>query len=92
MAFFALQYELADDFVARRVPYRAEHLRLLTDLQGHGEVVLAGAFAEPVDRALLIFSGSDREIAESFARRDPYVVNGLVKRWEVRLWTVVVGG
>jgi uncharacterized protein YciI len=91
MAFFALQYELVDDFVARRAPYREEHLRRLTDLRGRGEVVLAGAFADPVDRALLVFSGSDRDVAESFARQDPYVVNGLVTRWEVRPWTVVVG-
>jgi uncharacterized protein YciI len=91
MAYFALQYELVDDFVARRAPYREEHLRRLTDLRGRGEVVLAGAFADPVDRALLVFSGSGRDVAESFARQDPYVVNGLVTRWEVRPWTVVVG-
>jgi uncharacterized protein YciI len=91
MAFFALQYEFGDDFVNRRTPYREEHLGLLRALHTRGEVVLAGAFAEPVDRALLIFTGSDRAVAESFAKRDPYVVNGLVKRWEVRLWNVVVG-
>jgi len=91
MAFFALQYELVDDFVGRRTLYREEHLGLLKELRARGEVVLAGAFAEPIDRALLVFAGSDRAVAESFARRDPYVVNGLVKRWEVRLWTVVIG-
>jgi hypothetical protein len=26
-----------------------------------------------------------------FAHTDPYVTGGLVKRWEVRPWTVVVG-
>jgi uncharacterized protein YciI len=30
-------------------------------------------------------------MAESFAASDPYVVNGLVTRWTVRPWTVVVG-
>lgn len=91
MAFFALQYELVDDFVGRRTPYREEHLGLLQELRAHGDVVLAGAFAEPVDRALLVFTGNDRTAVESFARRDPYVLNGLVKRWEVRLWNVVIG-
>ena len=91
MAFFALQYELIDDFVARRAPYREQHLGLLRDLHSRGEVVLAGAFAESADRALLVFKSADRSVPESFARRDPYVVNGLVKRWEVRLWSVVVG-
>jgi hypothetical protein len=53
--------------------------------------VLAGAFSDPVDRALLVFRAPDRASVEDFARRDPYVTNGLVKRWEVRPWTVVVG-
>ena len=30
-------------------------------------------------------------MAEDFARNDPYVVHGLVARWEVRPWTVVIG-
>ena len=91
MAFFALQDELIDDFVARRTLYREQHLGLLRDLHSRGEVVLAGALAEPADRALLIFKGADRSVAESFARRDPYVTNGLVKRWDMRPWSVVIG-
>lgn len=91
MPFFALQYELVDDFISRRTPYREHHLGLLRDLHSRGELVLAGAFAEPVDRALLIFNSVDKSEPESFAKRDPYVVNGLVKRWEVRFWSVVIG-
>jgi uncharacterized protein YciI len=30
-------------------------------------------------------------VAEEFARDDPYVVNGLVVRWTVREWTIVIG-
>jgi len=91
MAYFALQYELVDNFAERRTPFRDEHLGLLRGLHERGEVILAGAFAEPVDRALLIFSGADRSVAESFVKQDPYVLNGLVKHSEIRLWTVVVG-
>jgi uncharacterized protein YciI len=53
--------------------------------------VLGGAFAKPVDGAMLLFSGSSPEVAEQFARTDPYVVSGLVKAWRVREWTTVVG-
>ncbi len=91
MAYFALFYEVVDDFVARRAPYRDEHLRLAREAHARGEVVLAGALADPADRALIIFHAHDRTVAESFAREDPYVVNGLVKHWEVRPWTIVVG-
>jgi uncharacterized protein len=53
--------------------------------------VLGGAMADPVDQALLIFRVADVSIIEEFIRRDPYVTNGLVSRWEIRPWTVVVG-
>jgi uncharacterized protein YciI len=33
----------------------------------------------------------DSSAAEAFARADPYVINGLVKRRHVREWTTVVG-
>jgi uncharacterized protein YciI len=31
-------------------------------------------------------------VAEEFAKNDPYVKNGLITRWWVREWTVVLGG
>ena len=91
MNYYALFYELVDDMVTRRVPFREEHLRLAREASERGELVLAGALADPVDRALLVFHVDDKSKAESFARKDPYVVNGLAKRWEVRPWKVVVG-
>jgi uncharacterized protein YciI len=91
MPYFALLYEVVDDFVARRAPFRAEHLRLAGESHNRGEIVLAGALAEPADTALIIFHCDDKSVAEGFARQDPYVVNGLVKRWTLRPWTVVVG-
>src|SRR5713226_4368005 len=91
MSYYALFYEVVDDFVARRAPFRQEHLRLATEAHERGEIVLAGALAEPADRALIIFHVDDKSNVEAFARKDPYVVNGLVKKWEVRPWNVVVG-
>jgi uncharacterized protein len=92
MAYYALFYDVVDEFVAHRTPYRGEHLALVRAAHQRGEIVLAGALAEPVDRALLIFRVADRQIVEEFAKNDPYVTGGLVKRWEVRPWTVVAGG
>jgi len=91
MNYYALLYELVDDMVARRIPFREEHLRLAREAHERGELVLAGALAEPVDRALLVFRVDDKSKVESFARKDPYVLNGLAKKWEVRPWNVVVG-
>ena len=91
MNYYALLYELVDDMVNRRVPFREEHLRLAREARARGELVLAGALTEPVDRALLVFHVDDRSKVEDFARQDPYVLNGLAKKWAVRPWNVVVG-
>jgi len=91
MNYYALLYELVDDMVTRRVPFREEHLRLAREARQRGELVLAGALAEPVDRALLVFHVDNKSKVEAFARKDPYVLNGLAKKWEVRPWNVVVG-
>jgi len=91
MGYYALFYDVVDDFANKRLPFRKEHIQLAQEAHARGEVVLAGALAEPADRALLIFRANDRSVVENFARRDPYVANGLVARWEVRPWTVVIG-
>ncbi len=91
MNYYALFYEVVDDFVARRAPFRDEHLRLASLAHDRGEIIFAGALAEPADRALIVFHADNKSKVEAFARRDPYVANGLVKKWEVRPWTVVIG-
>lgn len=91
MPYYALIYEAADDYVARRTAFREQHLQAACAAHARRELVLAGAFADPVDRALLVFRVDKKGKVEDFARQDPYVVNGLVKKWEVRPWNVVVG-
>jgi len=91
VSYYALFYEVVDDFVARRAAFRDDHLRLAREACQRGEIVLAGALAEPADRALLVFNVDDKSKVEAFARKDPYVTNGLVKRWEIRPWNVVIG-
>lgn len=91
MGYYALFYDVVHDFVSRRSAYRDEHLRLAREAHGRGELVLAGALADPADGALLIFQGDTPTAAEAFARQDPYVKNGLITKWRVRNWTVVVG-
>lgn len=90
MEHYVLIYEVVDNFVERRTPHRGEHLRLVRDAHERGELLLAGALGDPVDRALLVFRAG-RGTAEAFARDDPYVRSGLVRRWEVQPWAVVVG-
>jgi uncharacterized protein YciI len=88
---YLLFYEVVDDYVNRRMPFRAAHLGLAREAVARGELVLGGALADPADGAVLLFRGSSPSVAESFARKDPYVTNGLVTKWYVREWTTVVG-
>ncbi|HUG16687.1 MAG TPA: YciI-like protein [Thermomicrobiales bacterium] len=91
MTYYALFYDVVENYVERRAAFREEHLGLANAATERGELVLAGAFAEPVDGALLVFRADDRSAVEEFARNDPYVRNGLVTSWRVREWTVVIG-
>ncbi len=90
--YYLLFYETVDGYVEKRAPYRPEHLDLAQKAFEKGELVMAGALADPADGAVLVFRGEGPDGAESFARRDPYVKNGLIAKWYVRPWTVVIGG
>ena len=87
-----LLYDLVDDYFERRPMFRGEHLALATAALERGELVLAGALADPPDEAILVFRCDDPAIVEEFVRKDPYVREGLVTRWRIRPWTVVIGG
>jgi uncharacterized protein YciI len=88
---FLLFYQFVPDYLERRPLHRAEHLRLAWQAHGRGELLLAGALAEPADAAVLLFEGDDDAAARAFAAADPYVKAGLVTQWSVRPWTTVVG-
>jgi len=87
---WVLIYELVGDYVERRAALRSEHLELARAAHHRGELLLAGALAEPYDRALLVFAGEGPDVAEAFAGADPYVINGLVTSWTVRQWNEVL--
>lgn len=88
---FTLHYDTVPDYLERRAPYRAEHLQLAREAQRAGRLLIAGAF-NPPDGALLVFRAESPAEVEAFARSDPYVLNGVVRAWRVREWTVVIGG
>lgn len=88
---YLLFYEVGEDYVARRAEFREAHLEKAWAASARGELVLGGALANPVDGAVLLFKGDSPEVAEKFARADPYVTSGAVKRWHVREWTTVAG-
>ncbi|MFH1196513.1 MAG: YciI-like protein [bacterium] len=89
--YYILFYKTVENYIERRQPFRELHLAHATASFERGELVLAGALADPADEAVLIFKGDSPAAAEEFAKNDPYVLNGLITNWKVRPWTIVIG-
>lgn len=92
MGYFLLEYALVEDYLARRPAFRDEHLSLAREACRQGDLILAGALADPPDRAVLVWRTDDQAVVERFAQDDPYVRHGLVTSWTIRPWTVVIDG
>jgi uncharacterized protein len=88
---YLLFYTYVPDVLERRAEFRGAHLKHAWAAQQRGELMLAGALADPVDVGVLWFSVPGGEVVERFATEDPYVKGGLVTKWTVRPWTTVVG-
>jgi len=90
--YYILFYDYAGDVAEKRAPFQQAHLTLLRELHERGEAPMAGAWADPLDGAAIVFDVPERSAVEAFVRADPYVVNGLVTSWRIREWSVVIGG
>ncbi len=88
---FLLFYDYVSDYLERRGGLRPAHFRHAQASLERDEFQLGGAYADPADGAVLLFKARSREVAEDFARCDPYVTGGLVTSWRVREWTTVFG-
>jgi uncharacterized protein len=88
---YLLFYDVVDNYVEARKPFRDAHLAHAQAAVKRGELVLGGALANPPDGAVLVFKGESAQVAEDFVKVDPYVKSGVVTRWRVREWTTVVG-
>ena len=89
--YFLLFYDYDGNVLERRAPFRESHLALVKGYVDRGEIILAGAFADPVDGAVLAFKTEDPSRVEAFVSKDPYVANGIVTAWRIRKWAVVAG-
>jgi uncharacterized protein YciI len=88
---YPLFYDVSPDYIERRAEFRAEHFLLARQAQARGELILAGALADPVEGAVLLFKGESVDVVKRFVAADPYVRNSQVTSWRVPLWTTVVG-
>lgn len=86
---YVLFYESADDVRSRAPAHFAAHRARWTEFQAAGTLLMIGTFGDPQrEGSMGIFTS--REAAEEFARTDPFVINGVVRRWFIREWAEAI--
>lgn len=86
---YVLFYESADDVRTRAPAHLAAHRAHWADFRAAGTLLMIGTFGDPqAEGSMAIFTS--REAAEEFARSDPFVLNGVVRRWTVRDWAEAI--
>jgi uncharacterized protein len=88
MAKYVLLYEAADDLMERVAGHFAAHRARYEGFRVAGELLMIGTFADPRDGAMAVFT--TRSAAEAFAAGDPFVLNGVVRAWDVKEWNEVL--
>ena len=82
---YVLLYEPADDVAAMAPEHFPAHWARCEEFHAQGELEMVGLFGD-VQREGSMAIFTTREAAEEFAAGDPFVANGVVRRWEVRDW------
>jgi uncharacterized protein YciI len=89
--YYLLTYDVVPEYLEKREKYRDSHLKHALSAVSRGELRLGGALAAPSLGATLLFEGNSPKVAEDFATQDPYVLQGLVTRWYINEWSIVLG-
>ena len=88
---FALEYTYVSNMAEKRGPHRPAHLEFTKPFVENKKLIAGGAYVPEIEKGLLVFKCTKSEV-EEFAKKDPYVVNGLVHSYIIREWAVAVGG
>ena len=86
---YVLFYESADNVAANAPPHFPAHKRRLDEFHQRGDLLMVGTFGDPQSQGSMSVFAS-REAAQEFAEGDPFVLNRVVRRWEIRDWDEVL--
>jgi uncharacterized protein len=82
---YVLLYESADDVLSKAPAHFAAHSERGQEFHERGSLLAYGPFGDPQQEgSMAVFT--TREAAEEFVRGDPFVLNGVVRSWEIRAW------
>ena len=88
---FVLLYESADDVASKAPPHFPAHLERLKAFHARGELEMVGTFEDAqAQGSMAVFR--TREGAEEFVALDPFVLNGVVRGYEIRGWNEMFSG
>ena len=82
---YVLLYDSADDVLEKAPAHYPAHSARLDEFHGRGALLLVGPFGDPQGQGSMAIFGS-RAAAEEFVDGDPFVLNGVVRSWEIREW------
>jgi uncharacterized protein YciI len=86
---YVLLYESADDVRSKAPAYFQAHCAHWDGFRARGELLMIGTFGDPqTEGSMCIFS--TRGAAEEFVKGDPFVLNGVVRSWQIRDWNEVL--
>lgn len=82
---YVLLYESADDVLEKAPAHFEAHTVRGMEFHERGSLLMYGPFGDPQrEGSMAVFT--TREAAEEFAQGDPFVLNGVVRGWEIREW------
>ena len=88
---YVLFYESGDDVASKAPLHMDRHGAHIDEFHAAGTLLQIGTFGDPqTEGAMGVFTTSDA--AEEFATNDPFVLNGVVRRWYIREWREILGG
>ncbi len=88
---YVLFYESADDVLATAPAHFPAHSARGREFHERGTMLMYGPFGDPQrEGAMAVFTS--REAAEEFAKGDPFVLNGVVRSWQIREWNEALFG
>lgn len=88
VVFFETSYDSLEEAVSKAPDVIAAHRARSNEWHSQGRLLMAGAFLNTSQEKLAtMVICSTREVAEEYARGDPFVLKGMVNRWYIREWT-----
>ena len=88
---YVVFYESAPEVASKAPPHLPAHVARFREFHARGLLLMIGTFTHPQEEgSMAIFT--TREAAQEFIAGDPFVLNGVVARWEIREWNEALTG